>query len=243
MGTLRDAKNYGGVGAILILLGTFIPFVVSGPLRPLYLTRLVGTGVALFVTLEGIDGAGKSTLARSLEERLRKRGFDVVRTEEPTDSWLGEAVRRAAEEDEDPRVQALLFLADRSLHQEKIEAWLAGGQVVLCDRYHDSTLAYQGVALEGTVDNPKAWLERASAFLRLEPDLTLLLLVDPAEGMARIAATRTKSPFERVAFLKDVQKAYVEMAHQPRFVKLDATSPPEEVAEAAERAVLHRLQG
>ncbi len=197
--------------------------------------------MALFVTLEGIDGAGKSTLAKSLADRLQDRGYDVVRTKEPTDSWLGEAVRRAVEEDEDPRVQALLFLADRSLHQERIEEWLASDQLVLCDRYHDSTLAYQTVALEGKVDRPREWLERASAFLRLEPDLTLLLLLDPAEGLARIA-TRARSPFERVPFLTKVQQAYEEMAVHPRFVKLDATLPPDELAEGAERSVLQRLQ-
>ncbi len=198
--------------------------------------------MALFVTLEGFDGAGKSTLARNLVDRLRDRGFDVVRTKEPTDSWLGEAVRRSVEEDEDPRVQALLFLADRSLHQEEIEAWLEEGHIVLCDRYHDSTLAYQGVALEGKVDDPQEWLERASAFLSLEPDLTLLLVLDPAEGLARVAATRAKSPFEQVAFLTRVQKAYEEMARDPRFVKLDATLSPDEVVEAAERSILRRLQ-
>ncbi len=198
--------------------------------------------MALFVTLEGIDGAGTSTLARNLADRLRARGFEVVRTKEPTDSWLGEAVRRSVEEDEDPRVHALLFLADRSLHQEEIEAWLDAGHIVLCDRYHDSTLAYQRVALEGKVDDPQEWLERASAFLSLEPDLTLLLLLDPTEGLARVAATRAKSPFEQVAFLTRVQKAYEEMARNPRFVKLDATLSPDEVVEAAERFILRRLQ-
>ncbi|MFQ5986392.1 MAG: dTMP kinase [Thermoplasmata archaeon] len=198
--------------------------------------------MALFVTLEGIDGAGKSTLARRLADRLGDRGFDVVRTKEPTDSWLGETVRHAVEEDEDPRVQALLFLADRGLHTGEIEAWLAEGRVVLCDRYHDSTLAYQGVALEGKVDDPGDWLEQASSFIALEPDLTLLLLIDPAEGLARIAATRTRSPFERVPFLTKVQEVYKEMARQSRFVKLDANLSPDELTETATTAVLQRLQ-
>ncbi|MFQ5919919.1 MAG: dTMP kinase [Thermoplasmata archaeon] len=198
--------------------------------------------MALFVTIEGIDGSGKSTLATGLADRLRDRGLDVVQTKEPTESWLGEAVRRSVDEDQDPRVQALLFLADRSLHEEQIKAWLEGDRIVLCDRYHDSTLAYQGVALEGRVDNPQDWLARASSFLSLMPDLTLLLLLDPAKGVERVAATRAKSPFERVAFLTRVQAAYEEMAGDPRFVKLDAALPPDAVAEAAEQAILQRGQ-
>jgi dTMP kinase len=198
--------------------------------------------VALFVTIEGIDGSGKSTLAKSLADRLRNRGLDVMVTKEPTDSWLGEAVRQAVEEDQDPRVQALLFLADRSLHQEEIAAWLEADRIVLCDRHHDSTLAYQGVALEGKVDDPQDWLTRASSFLALTPDLTLLLLVDPAEGVARVTATRAKSRFERVDFLTDVQAAYLRMASEPRFVKLDATLSPDAVVEAAEQTILRRLQ-
>ncbi|MFQ5907958.1 MAG: dTMP kinase [Thermoplasmata archaeon] len=198
--------------------------------------------MALFVTLEGIDGAGKSTLTRSLARRLQETRIDVVQTKEPTSSWLGDAVRRAVEEDEDPRVQTLLFLADRGVHVERITGWLSEGKVVLCDRFQDSTLAYQRVALEGRVDDPRDWLERASSFITLEPDLTLLLLVDPAEGLARISATRARSPFERTAFLTRVQQVYEELAQSPRFVNLDGSLPRTKMAEAAEEAVLARLQ-
>ncbi len=194
------------------------------------------------MTLEGIDGSGKSTLARHVHQRLQTRGLDAILTKEPTKSWLGDAVRRSVDEGLDPRAQTLLFLADRSLHVEEIKEWLAQDMVVVCDRYHDSTLAYQGVALEGRVSNPLEWIRRVSSPLLLKPDLTLLLVVDPVEGLARLSQVRERTPFEKPQFLKRVQELYLRLAKEPRFVKLDSSRPPEVLAREALSMVLSRLQ-
>lgn len=199
--------------------------------------------MSLFVTLEGIDGSGKSTLARRLHGSLESSGVHAVLTKEPTESWLGEAVRQAVAEELDPRVQTLLFLADRTRHGEEIQSWLSRDRVVLCDRYHDSTVAYQGVALEGHVPRPEEWIREVTSPLILKPDLTFLLVVDPQEGLSRLSGVRPRSPFERRRFLEKVQERYLRLAREGRFVKLDASRPPEILAREAETAVRGRLQG
>ncbi len=199
--------------------------------------------MGLFVTIEGIDGSGKSTLAEQVVRRLRDRGVEVILTKEPTHTWLGDAVRRSVNEGLDPRVQTFLFLADRGVHVEEIKEWISGDGVVVCDRYHDSTLAYQGVALRGLVPDPLEWIKRASSPLLLRPDVTFLLVVDPSEGLARVSAVREKTPFERREFLKEVQEAYIKLAKEPRFVKLDSSRPPEVLAREAVSIIVSKLQG
>ncbi len=199
--------------------------------------------MSLFVTLEGIDGAGKSTLAGHLHRTLEARGVEAVLTKEPTGTWLGEAVRRAVAEEVDPRVQTLLFLADRTRHVEEIQAWLSQGRVVVCDRYHDSTVAYQGVALEGHVPRPMEWIRTVASPLIVKPDVTFLLVVDPKEGLSRLSAVRSRSPFERPGYLEKVQERYLELATKARFVRLDASRPPEVLAREALAVVRSRLQG
>lgn len=204
-------------------------------------TPSLGGFVALFVTLEGIDGTGKTTLAAAVLQRLQQRDLNPVLTEEPTRTWLGDAVRRGVEEGLDPLAQALLFLADRSLHQAALEGWVSEGRVVLCDRYHDSTLAYQSVALEGRLPDPLAWLRRVSPPM-LSPDLTFLLLLDPKEALRRVATARKRAPYEEPAFLQRVQERYAQLATSRRFVTLDATRPPEVLAREAAEAIARRLQ-
>lgn len=198
--------------------------------------------MSLFVTLEGIDGSGKTTLAEALHADLTKRGVPSILTGEPTQTWLGDAVRRGIEEKVDPRAQALLFLADRSLHLPEIQGWLSEGRVVVCDRYHDSTVAYQSVALQGHVSNPTEWLRRIASPLIIKPDLTLLLIVDPGEGLSRVTSVRDRTPYEDVEFLSRVQEAYLTLAAEPRFVKLDSSRPVGALLEESREAVLSRLQ-
>ena len=132
--------------------------------------------LAGFVTFEGIDGAGKTTVSRLVMESLRAKGHAVFLTSEPTKTWLGDAVRRAYDVDVGAITESFLFLADRAAHVDEIRSHLEKGELVLCDRYADSTYAYQGVRLQGIVADPIRFLQRASEGWTLEPDLTILLL-------------------------------------------------------------------
>lgn len=144
-------------------------------------------GGARFITFEGIDGSGKSTQARRLAERLRCRGLEVVLTREPGGSPGAEEIRRLVlEGDPDrwsPETELLLFTAARRDHLEKtIRPALARGAVVICDRFADSTRVYQGITrgdLRGAVDRLHALM------IGREPDLTLILDMPPAKGLAR----------------------------------------------------------
>ncbi len=194
-----------------------------------------------FVTFEGIDGSGKTTVSRLVASTLRARGHVVHLTSEPTKSWLGDAVRRTYGDDVGPVAESFLFLADRAAHLVEIRAHLAQGELVLCDRYADSTYAYQGARLQGVVDDPVRFLQRASAGWILPPDLTLLLRVPPDLGLKRIQGRPNRVRFEDLAFLKKVAANYERLARSRRFRALDGTQDAEAVAEDAIRAIQRRL--
>ncbi|RRH73576.1 dTMP kinase [Falsigemmobacter faecalis] len=147
-------------------------------------------GKGLFISFEGIDGSGKSTQARLLAETLRGEGHEVVLTREPGGSPGAEEIRRLVlEGDADrwsPETELLLFTAARRDHLERtIRPALARGALVICDRYVDSTRVYQGVTrgdLRAAVDALHALM------IGQDPDLTLLIDIDPAEGLARARA-------------------------------------------------------
>ena len=154
----------------------------------------------LFVTFEGIDGSGKSTQARRLAEALRAAGRAVVLTREPGGSPGAEEIRRLVLEGDpgrwSPETEILLFTAARRDHLERtIRPALAAGQVVICDRFADSTRVYQGLRgpdLRRLVD------ELHGMMIGIEPDLTLLLDFDPALGLSRALGRRgTEQRFER----------------------------------------------
>lgn len=131
----------------------------------------------LLITLEGIDGAGKSTQARALADSLGQRGHRVVTTYEPGATPLGTALRQLLLDGEVPLsgdAELLLFLADRADHvHEVIEPALAAGKIVLCDRFVDSTLAYQGYGRQADLGRVARWNTESSS--GLTPDLTILL--------------------------------------------------------------------
>ncbi len=194
-----------------------------------------------FVTFEGIDGSGKSTASRLVAESLEKRGERVFLTGEPTHSWLGDAIRRAYHDDVGPLAESFLFLADRAAHLEEIRAHLARGELVLCDRYADSTYAYQAARLEGVVERPIEFLQEISEPWVLPPDLTILLRISAEAGLARIADRPSKVRFEDRALLTKVAANYDRLAKSERYAVLDATRPKEEVVAETLRIIGNRL--
>jgi dTMP kinase len=200
--------------------------------------------LGLFVTLEGIDGAGKSTQARLLAGRLRGTGREVVLTREPGGSPGAEEIRRLLVEGPPGRWSAeteiLLFTAARRDHIERvIRPSLARGAVVICDRYVDSTRAYQGEGpLRDTVDRLHAMM------VGLDPDLTLILDLDPDAGLGRTEGrTAGEDRFERKGAQGRLRAAFLAIAaaESGRCRVIDTNRPPDIVAEEIWRAVSERL--
>jgi dTMP kinase len=193
------------------------------------------------VTFEGIDGSGKTTASRLVLEKLRSRGHSVFLTSEPTTGWLGDAVRRGIQDDVNAITESFLFLADRAAHLPEIRSHLDGGELVLCDRYADSTYAYQGARLEGTLADPIRFLQTASRGWLLDPDLTILLRIPPELGMKRIKSRPTKIRFEDLALLRRVAANYDRLAKSRRFVVLDGARSADVVRDEVVSAIEKRL--
>jgi len=187
-------------------------------------------GVAVLITIEGIDGSGKSTLVSALRESLRD--LDPVVTREPGATWVGESVRRAIAERVDPVTEALLFVADHAAHLDTVvRPALAGGRLVISDRYTDSRYAYQGAMLEGKVPDPLAWLRALHDGWTIPPDRTFLLLVSPEKALERLPPEKRREHFEDGPFLEKVHANYLSLAdaEPSRFVLVDALLPADEI--------------
>lgn len=188
-----------------------------------------------FITFEGIDGTGKSTIARLVAEKLKAGGIDAVETLNPTKTWLGEAVKRSHKEEISPFTEVFLFMADRATHTMRVRDWLAEGKWVLCDRYHDSSVAYQGAALadiltERGIDSMN-WIQEIHKPVIETPDRTFLLMLDPEVSLSRITGRDYREKFEYADFLEKVQDVYLRIAKKEpeRFVVVDACAGIEEV--------------
>ena len=201
----------------------------------------------LFVSFEGGEGAGKTTQIARLAARLRAEGRqDVLTTREPGDGPLGQELRALALHPPmgvfvEPRAELLIMLADRAQHVgQVIRPHLTVGGIVLCDRYADSSLAYQGYGRGLDLE----WIVRLNAFATdgLEPGLTLLLDVDPAVGLAR-QRERSVMEEETLPFHQRIRAGFLELAQAApdRYVVLDAARPPDAVQEDVWYAVSGRL--
>ncbi len=198
------------------------------------------------IAFEGVEGAGKSTQLELLRQELEKRGHQVATTREPGGTPAGEAIRvilldRASTLD--ARTEALLFAAARAqLVEQVIRPALERGEVVLCDRYLDSSLAYQGVA-RGLGEEPVREINRFATG-GLLPDLVVLLRLDPAEGLARGRGSRDRIEGLDLEFHRKVARGFLDLAEaEPaRFAVVDAAAPPEAVASEVRAAVLSLLE-
>lgn len=192
----------------------------------------------LFISFEGIDGAGKSSHVQSMAEAFRAQGRGVTVTREPGGTPLAEKLRALALNDAmDPLTEALLMFAARRDHLiQVIEPALARGEVVLSDRFTDATFAYQGGGrgfdwkiLAGL----ERWVQHTPAQALRQPQLTLLFELDPAIAAQRLAGARVPDKFESqpVEFFARVASGYARRVKEDpaRFVRIDANQPREAV--------------
>ena len=203
-----------------------------------------------FLTVEGIDGAGKSTQARMLAERLRVLGREVVETREPGGAPGAEEIRRllveGGPERWSPETETLLFTAARRDHLERvIRPALAGGAVLVCDRYVDSTRAYQGA---GAPERRRLVDRLHRLAIGLDPDLTLIFDIDPAAALERArsrVSDLAEDRFERKGqvFQARLREEFLAIAaaEPARCALIDAARPPEAVAGQVWAAVAPRL--
>jgi dTMP kinase len=199
------------------------------------------------ITLEGPEGSGKSSQARWLVAWLRRQGLPVVAARDPGSTALGRRLRGALLHDEQlaltPLTEALLFIAGRiQLVDELIKPALAQGKVVVCDRFHDSTVAYQGFG--GGLD--VKWLDAIGrrAIGGLMPDLTIVLDVPTSVGFARLHRSRDRMERKALAFHRRVREGFRRMAaREPRrIVVVDASQPAARVRHQIQTIARARLK-
>jgi len=205
--------------------------------------------VSLFITFEGIEGSGKSSHARSLAAALRARGYDVVETREPGGTSAGTAIRALLLGAEvtplTPLAELFLYCADRTQHvAEVVRPALARGQVVVCDRFSDSTIAYQGYGRGLALPVVRAL--DAQAREGLEPGLTFLLDCAASVGLARAKARAgLEDRFERetVGFHERIREGFraLAAAAPARMVVVDSTQDPAVAGERIVATALARL--
>ncbi|WP_123537738.1 dTMP kinase [Halosimplex salinum] len=200
----------------------------------------------MLVTLEGLDGSGKSSAAAHLAESDALPD-DTVFTREPTESWYGDAVNRSiGDPDADSVAELFLYTADHADHLARtIRPALAEGRLVVSDRYSGSRYAYQGATLADhpnlDVADPLDYVREIHAPFTRDPDATLYLDVDPETGARRAGST---NKMEQVEFLRAVRENYERLIDDDpeRFVRIDATRSQDAVLSDVESAVLELLE-
>ncbi len=203
----------------------------------------------MFITLEGPEGSGKTSQLPALAAYLHDAGCEVVVTREPGGTAVGDQIREILMNLKNvsiiPRTEILLFLAARAQHvEERIRPALAEGKIVLCDRFGDSTLAYQGFGHKTDLETLQALLNFSTGGLK--PDLTLLVDIPVEEGMARKRENSTewnRLDAYALAFHERVRQGYFALAEaEPeRWLIIDATKEKDKVQEALRKAIMSRL--
>ncbi|MBR1584340.1 MAG: dTMP kinase [Clostridia bacterium] len=259
--TAGDVKGASDVGidsiAVLYGYGENAAILAAGPTRVAADTRALCDVLCpdmppvkgCFVTLEGVDGCGKSTQAAALNERLTQFGYTVRRTREPGGCPIAEEIRKIVLAKEDggmsPETEALLFAAARAQHvKDVILPAVQAGQIVLCDRFVDSSLVYQGMARGLDAD----WIKQINraAYREGAPDATLYLRMGHADAMARRLAASDPDRIEQAgdSFHARTEAAYEQLLleNPDRFIPVDAAQTPEKVTEEAFAKLFARLK-
>ena len=205
----------------------------------------------MFITIEGPEGSGKSSVTKKVAERLEKEGYNIVFTREPGGTDISEQIRNIILDKNntkmDPMTEAMLYAASRRQHLvEKVWPLSKEGKIVISDRYLDSSLAYQGGARGLGIDNILQLNNFATegSF----PDLTLLFDIDPRIGLKRIAANANREvnrlDLEKIEFHDSVRKTFLSLANRfkDRYVIIDASKPFDEVVEDTYIAIKNRLK-
>lgn len=206
--------------------------------------------MSLFVTFEGGEGSGKSTVLKQVNEILLSEGHSTLLTREPGGTPISEQIRNVildkANTSMDPRTEALLYAASRRQHLvEKIWPALKEGKIVLCDRFLDSSLAYQGGARGLGMDE----ILEVNRYATEDqfPDITLFFDLDPSIGLQRIAANAGREvnrlDLERMTFHEKVRASFQKLAslYPERYVTIDASQPLEKVVEDSLKAIKAKL--
>lgn len=204
----------------------------------------------MFITIEGPEGSGKSSVTKKVAERLEKEGYEVIMTREPGGTPIAEQIRNVildkANTKMDGMTEALLYAASRRQHLvEKVWPLSNEGKIVISDRFLDSSLAYQGGARGLGIDKILALNMYATD--GYFPDLTLLFDVAPEIGLARIAANAQREvnrlDLEKIEFHQKVRQTFLDLAKRfpDRFVIIDASQPFEKVIEDTYKVVKERM--
>ena len=204
----------------------------------------------MFITLEGPEGSGKTTAVEAAVKKLQEMGYEIVRTREPGGTPIAEQIRNVILDKNntsmDGRTEALLYAASRRQHLvEKVWPALKEGKIVICDRYLDSSLAYQGGARGLGIDE----ILNVNLFATENtwPDLTLLFDIKPEIGLARISANADREvnrlDLEKIDFHNKVRESFLYLAKRfpDRYVIIDASQSREQVAKDTMEAILSRL--
>ena len=204
----------------------------------------------MFITLEGPEGSGKTTAVEEAVEILKSKGYQIVRTREPGGTPISEEIRNIILDkkntDMDPKTEALLYAASRRQHLvQKVWPAIKEGKIVICDRFLDSSFAYQGGARELGID--EVLNINLFATENTWPDLTLLFDIDPEIGLKRIASNANREvnrlDLEKLEFHKKVRNTFLELAkrYPDRYVIIDASKSKEEVKQLTLNAIMERL--
>lgn len=206
----------------------------------------------MFITFEGPDGSGKSTVIKKVYEKLINDGYPIVLTREPGGTPIAEKIRNVILDNDntalDARTEALLYAASRRQHLvEKIRPALKEGKIVLCDRFLDSSLAYQGGGRHLGIEN--VLNVNLFATENTYPDLTLFFNISPEEGLKRVSADKKRVADrldnENENFHHDVYNAFLKVVNdnKNRIVVIDATKSIDEVVDSAYKIIKDRLNG